>query len=247
MPHGQHAVSRLESRYPTVVEAMPLGRMNKESYPVGCKIRFDFPKRKAHLPVEHPHLFHHYRKIEHDAVTLWWYDGGQPDPTARGGHDLSNKPPAEVTADIVALRGNVPDSGCLLIGDGGKVFSPDDYGTFLREAEGNQNSSTTPSTRRWRNIRSASRATITAIQAEIMFFHAQEWLVAVKEDKPEFATRVFTLLRASRSCCSAAYHRARVRRLSGIKQAEIVLLPMHRTLANRFVRKTSRRSATRAF
>ena len=62
-------------------------------------------------------------------MTLWWYDGGQPDPTARGGHDLSNKPPIEVTADIVALRGDVPDSGCLLIGDGGTVFSPDDYGT----------------------------------------------------------------------------------------------------------------------
>ena len=52
-----------------------------------------------------------------------------PTPQPEAGHDLSNKPPVEVTADIVALRGNVPDSGCLLIGDGGKVFSPDDYGT----------------------------------------------------------------------------------------------------------------------
>ena len=62
-------------------------------------------------------------------MTLWWYDGGQPDPAARGGHDLSNKPPAELTADIVPLLGEVPDSGCLLIGDGGTIFSPDDYGT----------------------------------------------------------------------------------------------------------------------
>ncbi len=62
-------------------------------------------------------------------MTLWWYDGGQPDPTAPDGHDFSNKPPIEITADIVALRGEVPNSGCLLIGDGGSVFSPDDYGT----------------------------------------------------------------------------------------------------------------------
>ncbi len=52
-----------------------------------------------------------------------------PTRRRRGGHDLSNKPPIEVTADIIALRGEVPDSGCLLIGDNGSVFSPDDYGT----------------------------------------------------------------------------------------------------------------------
>jgi len=28
----------------------------------------------------------------------------------------------------VALQGEVPNSACLLIGDGGKIFSPDDYG-----------------------------------------------------------------------------------------------------------------------
>ena len=48
--------------YPTEVEATPFGQMNKESYPVGSKIRFDFPRRKAHIPLEHPHLFHHYEK-----------------------------------------------------------------------------------------------------------------------------------------------------------------------------------------
>jgi hypothetical protein len=96
---------------------MPFGQMNKESYPVGSKIRFQFPERKTSIPVAQPHLFHHHRKIEQDALTLWWYDGGQPDPAARGGHDLSNKPPIEVTADIIALYGEVPDSGCVMIGD----------------------------------------------------------------------------------------------------------------------------------
>src|SRR6202167_4646872 len=53
----------LDLDYPTVVEAMPFGRMNKESYPVGAKIRFDFPKRKAHLPSQHPHFFIHSREL----------------------------------------------------------------------------------------------------------------------------------------------------------------------------------------
>jgi hypothetical protein len=119
----------LDLDYPTEIEAIPFGTMNKESFPVGSKIRFAFAKRMGVIPYEHPHLFRRGKKIEHDAVTLWWYDGGQPDATARGGHDLSNKPPVELTADIVALQGKLPSSGCLLIGDGGTVFSPDDYGT----------------------------------------------------------------------------------------------------------------------
>ncbi len=37
----------LDLDYPTEMEAMPFGQMNKESYPFGSKIRFDFPKRKG--------------------------------------------------------------------------------------------------------------------------------------------------------------------------------------------------------
>ncbi len=177
----------LDFEYPTLVEAMPIGRMNKESYPIGSKIRFDFPKRKGHIPVEHPHLFHHSRTIEHDATTLWWYDGGQPDPTARGGHDHSNKPPAEVTADIIALQGDVPKSGCLLIGDGGTVFSPDDYGAnFFVKLKGDPkfiHYTEHPAMAQYpeRIPRNPyARPGVSTVNA-----HAQEWLVAVKENKPE--------------------------------------------------------------
>jgi predicted dehydrogenase len=177
----------LDLEYPTVVEAMPFGKMNKESYPVGSKIRFDFPKRKAHIPLEHPHLFHHSRKIEHDAVTLWWYDGGQPDPSARGGHDLSNKPPAEVTADIVALQGKLPESGCLMIGDGGQVFSPDDYGTnFFVKLKGDP--AFLPYTEHPAMAKYPERIPRNPYArpgTNSVVAHAQEWLVAVKENKPE--------------------------------------------------------------
>jgi predicted dehydrogenase len=70
--------------------------MNKEMYPKNSKIRFEFPAREG-LP----------------AVTLWWSDGG-------------NKPPKDVTASIVALRDEVSGSGCLLIGEKGELYSPDD-------------------------------------------------------------------------------------------------------------------------
>ena len=89
--------------------------MNKESYPLGSKIRFEFPARKTDT-------------LEQDPVTFTWYDGGQPDAGAPNGHDFSNKPPRDLLVDIEAFRGEVPNSACLLIGDKGKIFSPDDYG-----------------------------------------------------------------------------------------------------------------------
>jgi predicted dehydrogenase len=70
--------------------------MNKEMYPKNSNIRFEFPAREGQPP-----------------VTLHWSDGG-------------NKPPKEVTADIVAMQDEVSGSGCLMIGDKGQIFSPAD-------------------------------------------------------------------------------------------------------------------------
>jgi predicted dehydrogenase len=177
---------------PTEIEAMPLGPINKESYPLGSKIRFAFPKRQGRIPYEHPHLFHRYKKIEHDAVTLWWYDGGQPDPAARGGHDLSNKPPVELTADILALQGKIPDSGCLLIGDGGTVFSPDDYGTnFFIKLKGEEkfvHYLEHPAMAQYPERIPRNDHTGNLVQA-----HALEWLDAVKANKPEMCYSRFDI------------------------------------------------------
>ena len=172
---------------PMEVEAMPFGHMNTESYPVGSKIRFAFPKRTARIPAAHPHLFHHWDKIEHDPVTLWWYDGGQPDPAARGGHDLTNKPPSELTADIVTLLGEVPESGCLLIGEGGAVFSPDDYGTsFFVKLKGEPkflHYTKHPAMGQYRER--IPRNPHGKKGTGGVLAHAQEWLTAIKENKPE--------------------------------------------------------------
>ncbi|MGA2176468.1 MAG: Gfo/Idh/MocA family oxidoreductase [Verrucomicrobiota bacterium] len=76
--------------------------INSEMYPTNSRIRFEFPAREG-MP----------------AVTLYWSDGG-------------SKPPAEITADVEALLGGVSNSGCLMIGEKGTIFSPDDGDQELR-------------------------------------------------------------------------------------------------------------------
>ena len=71
--------------------------MNKESYPKSSRIRFEFPGREGLPP-----------------LTFWWYDGGR-------------KPAPELTGDIQEMLDKVPDSGCLLLGDKGTLFSGNDY------------------------------------------------------------------------------------------------------------------------
>ena len=118
----------LQLGYPTEIEGTPLGAMNHETYPLGSKIRFQFPARKVSIPAAHPSFFHRHDTLSFAPATFTWYDGGQPDNTKPNGHDFSNKPPRELLTDIEDLLGEVPNSACLLIGEKGKIFSPDDYG-----------------------------------------------------------------------------------------------------------------------
>ena len=130
----------LQLGHPTEIEAEAFGGMNNETYPIGSKIRFKFPARKAQLAATHKTFFHRHDTLSFDPVTFTWYDGGQPDASAPNGHDFSNKPPKELLADIEALLGEVPNSACLLVGDKGKIFSPDDYGEqfFVKLADDNK-------------------------------------------------------------------------------------------------------------
>jgi predicted dehydrogenase len=100
----------LKLGYPTEIEAAS-STMNKESYPLKSTIRFEFPARDGLPP-----------------VTFWWHDGGNPKPDRPYDHDGSNKPPREVLADVQDMMDKIPGSGCLLIGENGKLFSPDDNG-----------------------------------------------------------------------------------------------------------------------
>jgi predicted dehydrogenase len=76
--------------------------MKPDMYPTSSRIRFEFPAREGLPP-----------------VTFHWSDGG-------------NTPPAEVTADITAMYGGISGSGCIMVGEKGWVFSPDDGDQELR-------------------------------------------------------------------------------------------------------------------
>lgn len=97
----------LKLGYPTSVELLDHSELFTETYPKSSKIKFQFPAREGMAPVD-----------------FYWYDGNPRDKQVK-----PLRPDPDITADIGALLESVPDSGCLLIGDKGRMFSPDDYGT----------------------------------------------------------------------------------------------------------------------
>ncbi len=104
----------LKLGYPTAIECEMASRVYPETFPKTSRIRFEFPEREG-LP----------------ALKFWWYDGNPGD----GFKPI--RPSAEVTKEIVATMGQLPSSGALIIGEKGKLFSPDDYGArFLVSMKG---------------------------------------------------------------------------------------------------------------
>jgi hypothetical protein len=95
----------LKLGYPDVVELELSSRIYPETFPKTSRIRFEFPEREG-LP----------------RLKFWWYDGNPGDALK------PLRPDANVTKEIVATMGKLPTSGALIVGDKGKLFSPDDYG-----------------------------------------------------------------------------------------------------------------------
>ncbi|HLH54111.1 MAG TPA: Gfo/Idh/MocA family oxidoreductase [Verrucomicrobiae bacterium] len=98
--------------YPRLVELVDHSELNPDTYPKTAKIRFVFPAREG-LP----------------ETEFFWYDGNPKDTSVK-----PLRPGEEITQDIREMMDKVPDSGCLLIGEKGRLFSPDDYGArfFVR-------------------------------------------------------------------------------------------------------------------
>ncbi len=104
----------LKLGYPTAVELEVASRIYPETFPLTSRIRFDFPEREGLPPCK-----------------FWWYDGN-PDSKSgmfKSGNFVSPlRPSANLTSEIVSQRGELPASGCLVIGEKGKLFAGDDYG-----------------------------------------------------------------------------------------------------------------------
>lgn len=95
----------LKLGYPSVVECEIDSRVYPETFPLSSRIRFEFPERDGLPPLK-----------------FWWYDGN-PSNSLK-----PLRPDADVTKEIVATMGALPVAGALIVGDKGKLFSPDDYG-----------------------------------------------------------------------------------------------------------------------
>ena len=96
----------LKLGYPNVVECEIASRIYSETYPKTARIRFEFPAREGLPPLK-----------------FWWYDGN-PDDALK-----PLRPDAGLVKEIVSSRDKLPGSGCLIVGEKGKIFSPDDYGS----------------------------------------------------------------------------------------------------------------------
>jgi hypothetical protein len=95
----------LKLGYPNVVECELSSRMYPETFAKTSRIRFEFPEREGLPPVK-----------------FWWYDGN-PDDKLR-----PLRPDGPAIKEILGVYEELPKSGALIIGDKGKIFSPDDYG-----------------------------------------------------------------------------------------------------------------------
>lgn len=175
--------------YPTEIEAEALGGINTESYPVGSRIRFEFPARKTEVPAVHKSFFHRHDTLAQGPVTLWWYDGHKP---AAEGQDNSNRPPKDLLVNIEALLGEVPSSACLIIGEKGQIFSPDDYGEqfFIKLNDDKKfvhykKHPGVPSI-----VQTIPR---NPFQGDNDKRHHFEWLKAIKEGKPELCYSRFAI------------------------------------------------------
>ena len=96
----------LKLGYPNVVECEMSSRIYSETFPKTSRIRFEFPEREGLPPLK-----------------FWWYDGNPGDALK------PIRPQAEISREIITMYDKLPGSGALVIGEKGKLFSPDDYGT----------------------------------------------------------------------------------------------------------------------
>ncbi|MEO5912713.1 MAG: Gfo/Idh/MocA family oxidoreductase [Luteolibacter sp.] len=146
----------LKLGYPTLVECEMASRIYPETYPLTSRIRFEFPERDGLPPVK-----------------FWWYDGSP------GAAEKPLRPYPDIVRSVAALGGNFPASGCLVIGEKGQVFSPDDYGSkFLIQLEGEPGFS-----------EAAKHEAVIAIPQSIPRSpgHNQEWFDMMKNGTPAYS------------------------------------------------------------
>jgi hypothetical protein len=146
----------LKLGYPNVVEYELGSRFYPETFPKTSRIRFEFPAREGLPPLK-----------------FWWYDGN-PDEALK-----PLRPYPELVKEIIITQGNLPGSGALIIGEKGKLFSPDDYGAqFYVAMKGEDEFKSGDNHPACKDVpQSIPRSP----------GHMKEWFVMMKEGKPAYS------------------------------------------------------------
>ena len=106
-------------------------------------------------------------------MKFWWYDGN-PNEAFK-----PIRPPVEAVREIISTMGKLPEAGALVIGEKGKLFSPDDYGArFLVAMKGQDEMQP-------ENNHDACKEVPKSIPRSPG--HMQEWFRMMKEGTPAYS------------------------------------------------------------
>jgi predicted dehydrogenase len=150
------AFRALKFEYPTSVSAES-AELNPETYPAWARVKINFPARES-MP----------------AATLTWYEGKKDGKLVL--------PPAELLAKVLKPGEKLADSGSLLVGSKGILFSPNDYGAAFRI--------TPDALAEGKNLSKPER---TPINGEGDYGMKKEWVEAIKANKPAHAYSNFDI------------------------------------------------------
>ena len=95
-------------------ECVRIEEKNDIAYPTKSVVKLTYKARESKVRPG----------VKLPAVELFWYDGFDEQNPGKSG----NKPNAEIMPKVVAQYGEVPDTGCYIIGTKGTVLMQDDYG-----------------------------------------------------------------------------------------------------------------------
>jgi hypothetical protein len=141
--------------FPNVIECEAASQLYPETFPKTSRIRYEFPKREGLPPLK-----------------FWWYDGSP-------GDKATLRPQGDTIKEIIATYDKLPGSGALIIGEKGKLFSPDDYGAqFFVALEGKSEF-----------VAGDQEAACKAVPQTIPRSpgHMQEWFRMMKDGTPSYS------------------------------------------------------------
>ncbi len=98
----------------TDAECVKIEEKNDIAYPTKSVVKMTYAARDSKIR----------KGVKLPPVTLFWYDGFDETKPGKSG----NKPGPEVMPKVVKCFGEVPDTGCYIIGSKGAVLMQDDYG-----------------------------------------------------------------------------------------------------------------------